>query len=95
MSSLSYDTSLGSDTSLGYDTKNVGRQFYKFLENGVHFDFNGSPVLLQAMLEYFQFSKTQIQSIKKLVRFWGLGGVSGNPANKTINNMLRNSPPQW
>ena len=82
-------------SSLSYHTKNVGRQFYKFLENGEHFDFNGSPVLLQAMLEYFQFSERQIQSIKKLVRFWGLGGVSGNPLDKTINRMIRDSPPQW
>tara|TARA_B100000902_G_scaffold399906_1_gene473511 strand:+ start:799 stop:1251 length:453 start_codon:yes stop_codon:yes gene_type:complete len=82
-------------SSLNYDTKNVGSQLYYFLENKKMFDFNGSPVLLQAMLEYFQFSKRQIQSIKNLVRFWGLGGVSGNPANKTINRMIRDSPPQW
>ena len=81
--------------TLSYYTKNAGRQFYDFLENKEHFDFNGSPVLLQAMLEYFQFSERQIQSIKKLVRFWGLGGVSGNPLDKTINRMIRDSPPQW
>ena len=78
-------------SSLSYHTKNVGKQFYNCLENGDKFDFNGSPVLLQAMLEYFQFSERQIQSIKKLVRFWGLGGVSANPLNTPIYKMIKNS----
>ena len=81
--------------TLSYHTEKVGSKFYYCLKDGEHFDFNGSPVLLQAMLEYFQFSERQIQSIKKLVRFWGLGGVSANPLNTPIYNMIKIEPPQW
>ena len=81
--------------TLSYHTEKVGSKFYYCLKDGEHFDFNGSPVLLQAMLEYFQFSERQIQSIKKLVRFWGLGGVSGDSQYFAVNNMICVSPPQW